>query len=103
MKNPFLHPVLAARGLRLVAWSARAYDTQINDSAKIVNRIKRSICSGAIILFHEGQKPDVCLNALERLLRELTAERFRLIVPKSAELLAGRHPVLPKNLERVSS
>ena len=103
MKNPFLHPVLAARGLRLVAWSARAYDTQINDSAKIVNRIKRSICSGAIILFHEGQKPDVCLNALEQLLRELTAERFRLIIPKSAELLAGRHPVLPKNLEHVSS
>lgn len=101
IKNPFLHPILAARGLRLVAWSARAYDTQIDDSEKIVNRIKRSICSGAIILFHEGQKPDVCLNALERLLEELSDERFRLIIPNTSELLAGRHPALPKELERV--
>ncbi len=53
MKNPFLHPILAARGLRLVGWSARAYDTQIDDSAKIVERIKRSLVSGTIILFHE--------------------------------------------------
>jgi peptidoglycan-N-acetylglucosamine deacetylase len=103
IKNPFLHPVLAARGLRLVAWSARAYDTQIDDSEKIVDRIKRSIRSGAIILFHEGQRPDVCLNALEQLLGELTAEHFRLIIPKPTELLAGRHPALPKTLERVRS
>jgi peptidoglycan/xylan/chitin deacetylase (PgdA/CDA1 family) len=103
MKNPFLHPVLAARRLRLVAWSARAYDTQIDDSEKIVHRIKRSIHSGAIILLHEGQKPNVCLNALERLLEELTAEHFRLIIPKPAELLAGRHSNLPKQLERVRS
>jgi peptidoglycan-N-acetylglucosamine deacetylase len=92
-KNPFLHPILAARGLQLVGWSARAFDTQTDDSNRIVERIKRSIASGAIILFHEGHQPAVCLNALEQLLQELTAEQFRLILPQPRMLLAGRHSV----------
>jgi peptidoglycan/xylan/chitin deacetylase (PgdA/CDA1 family) len=91
MKNPFLHPILAARGLRLVGWSARAYDTQIDDSAKIVERIKRSVVSGTIILLHE--KPQICPEALEQLLKELTAERFQLILPEAKELLAGRRSI----------
>jgi peptidoglycan-N-acetylglucosamine deacetylase len=103
IKNPFLHPILAARGLRLVAWSARAFDTQIDDSEKIVDRIKRSIRSGTIILLHEAQRPDVCLDALDQLLKELAAEHFRLIVPKPADLLPGSRSTLPKALERASS
>ena len=91
LKNPFLHPILAARGLQLVGWSARAFDTQIDDSRQIVERIKRSIVSGAIILFHEGHQPTVCLLALEQLLQELTAEDFALVLPQPRELLAGRH------------
>jgi peptidoglycan-N-acetylglucosamine deacetylase len=91
LKNPFLHPILAARGLQLVGWSARAFDTQIDDSTRIVERIKRSIVSGTIILFHEGHQPTVCLSALEQLLQELTAEHFTLILPLPGELRAGRH------------
>jgi peptidoglycan-N-acetylglucosamine deacetylase len=90
IKNPFLHPILAARGLQLVGWSARAFDTQINDSSIIVERIKRSIVSGAIILFHEGRQPKVCLQALDQLLQELTVEKFSLVLPRPKELLAGR-------------
>jgi peptidoglycan-N-acetylglucosamine deacetylase len=93
MKNPFLHPILAARGLRLVGWSARAYDTRIDDSAKIVQRIKRSVVSGTIILLHEGPHPEACLPALELLLAELTAERFQLVLPEPKELLAGRRTI----------
>lgn len=89
LKNPFLHPILAARGLQLVGWSARAFDTQIEDSTRIVERIKRSIVSGAIILFHEGNQPKVCLDALEQLLQELTAEQFSLILPQPKELRPG--------------
>jgi hypothetical protein len=75
----------------LVGWSARAFDTRIDDSRRIVERIKRSIVSGAIILFHEGhQQPAVCLKALEQLLEELTAEQFKLVLPEPRELLAGR-------------
>jgi peptidoglycan/xylan/chitin deacetylase (PgdA/CDA1 family) len=93
MKNPFLHPILAARGLRLIGWSSRAYDTRIDDCAKIVERIKRSVGSGTIILFHERPQPDICLKALERLLEELTADRFQLILPEPKELLAGRRTI----------
>src|SRR6202043_1414640 len=89
LKNPFLHPILAARGLQLVGWSARAFDTQLNDAGRIVERIKRSIVSGGIILFHEGNQPKVCLDALEQLLQELTVKQFRLILPQPKELRAG--------------
>jgi peptidoglycan/xylan/chitin deacetylase (PgdA/CDA1 family) len=90
-KNPFLHPILAARGLQLVGWSARAFDTRIDDSRRIVRRIKRSIVSGTIILFHEGHQPMVCLSALEQLLHELTSEHFSFVLPQPRELLAGTH------------
>jgi peptidoglycan-N-acetylglucosamine deacetylase len=90
-KNPFLHPILAARGLQLVGWSARAFDTRIDDSNRIVQRIKRSIVSGSIILFHEANQPTVCLEALEQLLQELTAKHFRLILPHPGEFFAKRH------------
>jgi peptidoglycan/xylan/chitin deacetylase (PgdA/CDA1 family) len=102
MKNPFLHPILAARGLQLVGWSAGGYDTRIDDSGKIVGRIKRCIASGTIILFHERKQSEICVQALEQLLRELTAERFRLIVPPPKELLAGDQTV-GKHLERGSA
>ncbi len=96
MKNPFLHPILAARGLHLIGWSARAFDTQIDDSHRIVHRIKDSLSPGAIILFHETEQSAVCLEALERLLCELTEEKFKLILPRPSDLLAGRRRALPE-------
>ena len=86
LKNPFLHPILAARGLHLVGWSARAFDTQLDDAGRIVERIKRSVVSGGIILFHEGNQPKVCLDALEQLLQELAALR------DYAQQIAGDSP-----------
>ena len=94
MKNPFLHPILAARGLHLVGWSVRAFDTQINDSRRIVHRIKESLSSGSIILFHETEHPSVCLQALEQLLRELAADQFQLILPHPNDLLTGSRDAL---------
>ena len=103
IKNLFLHPILAARGLRMIAWSARAFDTRIDDPEKIVSRIKRSIRPGTIILFHEAQRPDVCLKALDKLLKELTSEHYKAIVPKPVELFGARHSIFSKVLERSRS
>ncbi len=89
LKNPFLHPILAARGLHLVGWSSRAYDTQLDDPDEIVNRLKRSLTPGSIILMHEAHRPDVCLKALERLLRELSEENYNFVVPELDQLRAG--------------
>jgi peptidoglycan-N-acetylglucosamine deacetylase len=90
LKNPFLHPILAARGLHLIGWNARAFDTQIDDCARIVHRITESLKPGSIILFHESRQPNVCLQALERLLGKLRDEQFKLILPHPRDLIAGR-------------
>lgn len=79
IKNPFLHPILAERGLRLVAWNCRAYDTRLDDPTEIVRRITRSVEPGSIILFHESQRPSVCLKAFELLLSELAGNRFQCV------------------------
>jgi peptidoglycan-N-acetylglucosamine deacetylase len=93
IKSPFLHPLLAVRCLHLVAWTCRAYDTRLDDPKKIVRRIKRSVSSGSIILFHESQRPTVCLEALDLLLTELSAERFRCIIPRPSEFISGRRAI----------
>jgi peptidoglycan-N-acetylglucosamine deacetylase len=90
LKNPFLHPILAARGLHLIGWNARAFDTQVDDCAKIVHRIVESLKPGSIILFHESQQPKVCLQAFELLLNKLRDEQFELILPHPSDLIAGR-------------
>jgi peptidoglycan/xylan/chitin deacetylase (PgdA/CDA1 family) len=93
MKNPFLHPILAARGFHLVGWSSRAYDTQLKDPDQIVERIMRSLSPGCIILLHEGACSDVRLRALERLLQELTKRNFRVVSSPPIKLLAGKVPI----------
>jgi peptidoglycan/xylan/chitin deacetylase (PgdA/CDA1 family) len=93
IKSPFLHPLLAVRSLHLVAWNCRAYDTRLDDPKEIVRRIKRSVSSGSIILFHESQNPSVCLVALDLLLSELCAAQFRCVIPKPSEFISGRRVI----------
>ena len=93
MKNPFLHPILAARDLHLIGWSSRAYDTQLRDPDQIVERITHSLSPGCIILLHEGDCADVRLRALEALLRELAKRNFRLASTPPGRLMAGKIPI----------
>ena len=93
MKNPFLHPILAARDLHLIGWSSRAYDTQLRDSDQIVERITRSLSPGCIILLHEGEYADVRLRALEGLLQELAKRNFRVVSKPPERLIAGKIPI----------
>ena len=89
MKNPFLHPILAARDLHLVGWSSRAYDTQLRDPDQIVERITRSLSPGCIILLHEGEYAEVRLRALQGLLQELAKRNFRVVSTPPVRLIAG--------------
>jgi peptidoglycan/xylan/chitin deacetylase (PgdA/CDA1 family) len=50
MKNPYLHPILSVRSLFLVGWSARAYDTRLNEPATAADRLLRAAEPGAILL-----------------------------------------------------
>lgn len=54
LRNPFLDPVLARLGLRLVTWSARGFDTRTADAATVRRRLMRNLEAGAILLLHDG-------------------------------------------------
>ncbi len=88
MKNPFLHPILSVRNLRLVGWSARAYDTRVKDAAKAAERLLRSVEPGAIVLLHDCSP--VSLPTLEILLQELRHQQLRSVIPRPERLRAKR-------------
>jgi peptidoglycan-N-acetylglucosamine deacetylase len=94
MKNPFLHPILAARDLHLIGWSSRAYDTRLRNPDQIVERIARSLSPGCIILLHEGDCKDVRLRALEGLLQELAKRNLRVVSTPPGKLMAGKIPII---------
>ncbi len=85
MRNMFLHPLLARRSLRLVSWSARGLDGRDCDRARIVQRVLAGARPGAILLLHEGRRdPDgrsIAQDCLPRVIRELTANGYRLVIP----------------------
>ncbi len=77
--------VLREKGLLLVNFSARAYDTRGGTPGAIVRRISRSIAPGAIILLHDGddrhEHPDrsAMLEALPDLLDAIIAAGYRFV------------------------
>lgn len=90
LRNMFLHPLLAQRGLGLVGWSARGFDTVARDPARVVSRIEKAARPGAIILLHEGRQtardPEFGLRCLELTLQRLTARGFRCVLPRPEQL-----------------
>jgi peptidoglycan/xylan/chitin deacetylase (PgdA/CDA1 family) len=54
LRNPFLDPVLTKLDLRLASWSARGFDTQVNDAARVSRRLLHDLRPGAILLLHDG-------------------------------------------------
>ncbi len=85
MKNFFVHPALARRGLRLIGWTVRGLDTVSNDPAAVAQRIVRKVKPGAIILLHEGHRtatrPDFHPRCLEQTLAALTKANYRCVLP----------------------
>ncbi|WP_225906974.1 polysaccharide deacetylase family protein [Methyloradius palustris] len=54
LRNPFLEPVLAKLGLRLVSWSVRAFDTRVSNVDNVKNKLLSGLQPGAILLLHDG-------------------------------------------------
>jgi peptidoglycan/xylan/chitin deacetylase (PgdA/CDA1 family) len=88
MKNPFLHPILSLRGLRLVGWSARAYDTRVKQAATAAQRLLRMVEPGAILLMHESSP--VSVQVLEILLHNLNHQQIRCVIPRPEQLRTKR-------------
>jgi peptidoglycan/xylan/chitin deacetylase (PgdA/CDA1 family) len=85
IRNPWLHGVLASRGLHLTSWTRRGFDTITRNPARIVRRLTRNLAGGDVILLHDASEPHastgrpVVLEALPKLLDEIDSRGLRAI------------------------
>jgi peptidoglycan/xylan/chitin deacetylase (PgdA/CDA1 family) len=54
IRSPLLEPQLACRGLGLVSWTRRAYDTVARDPKRVAARLVDGLAGGDILLLHDG-------------------------------------------------
>jgi peptidoglycan/xylan/chitin deacetylase (PgdA/CDA1 family) len=88
LKNHALYPLLAQRGLDLVLWSARGYDTICRDPAKVIARITASLRPGVIILLHEnGADPAVRSELFNQLFADLSRKGYTCVLPSAKALI----------------
>ncbi|HEV2722466.1 MAG TPA: polysaccharide deacetylase family protein, partial [Thermoanaerobaculia bacterium] len=85
MKNPFVHPILAKRGMRLIGWSVRGLDTIGGDA---VARVMRGVRPGAIVVLHQGRPSS--LQTIERVVEALQGAGYALVIPDDARLKTKR-------------
>lgn len=88
MKNWWVHPRLRERGMRLIGWSSRGWDTVAKTPLIAAVRIMREVEPGVIILVHEGKalSQHRGFEVLEHLLPRLTQEGFRCVIPSDDQL-----------------
>lgn len=85
LRNLFLHPVLARRGVRLTGWSVRGLDGRDTDRERIVRRVLDGARPGAILLLHEGKRDadgrSLARDCVPAVLSALTARGYRFVIP----------------------
>jgi peptidoglycan/xylan/chitin deacetylase (PgdA/CDA1 family) len=88
IKNFLLPAALAERKLQCVSWSVRSGDCLSRNPETVVAKVLRHARPGAIILMHEGPSVPaaVRVKAIAGVLEGLTADGFRCILPKPAQL-----------------
>ena len=93
MKNFFVHPALARRGLMLIGWTVRGLDTVKQDPVRVADRIEKHARPGAIVLLHEGhhteKHPEFQPRCLELTLQRLAARGYTFVIPKPEQLRTG--------------
>ncbi len=92
MKNPFVHPALKERGMTLIGWSSRGWDTVAHDPALAARRILARVTPGAIILTHEGEDvrgAHTGYACIERVVNSLADQGYAFIIPRKSRLLTG--------------
>lgn len=87
MKNPFVHPALARRQMRLIGWTVRGFDAVMTDAAEISRRIVRELRPGAIIVLHQGRAHSRAV--LERVIRDVQSRGYAFVIPDDSRLRAG--------------
>ncbi|MEZ4382458.1 MAG: polysaccharide deacetylase family protein [Nannocystaceae bacterium] len=86
IKSPALHPVLGRLGMRLCAWSIRAFDGVTGfDPAVVEARVLGQLAPGAILCMHQGVRDrggaPLSAEGLGRVLAGLHARGYRCEIP----------------------
>jgi len=96
LRNPFLEPVLARAGLRLVSWTRRGFDTVSGSATRVLGTLTRHLDDGDILLLHDGHAARtaaggaVILEVLPPLLAAVAAARLTPITLRAAADRAGQ-------------
>ena len=86
-KNPFVHPALARRGMRLIGWTVRGFDAVVSDPEQVAARILPKVEPGAIVVLHQGREHS--LRVLERVIVALQERGYAFVIPDDAQLRAA--------------
>jgi peptidoglycan/xylan/chitin deacetylase (PgdA/CDA1 family) len=78
-KNRHLHALLAERGMKLIAFSARAYDAIVRDPRKIANTIAKQLEPGAIVVLHQGRPWS--LDAIAQTIDAIRERGYSFVIP----------------------
>lgn len=84
LKPTRLHPELAERDLRLIAWNVRGRDGVRAAPETVARRVKADARPGAIVLLHEGRPRSV--ETILRSVDTLRARGFTFTIPGDAQL-----------------
>lgn len=84
LKHTRLHPALAERGMRLIAWNVRGCDGIAAEPEDVARRVIAGAQPGAIILLHEGRPRSN--ETILRVVRELQTRGFAFTIPSDARL-----------------
>ncbi|MEA3209630.1 MAG: hypothetical protein QOE70_2687 [Chthoniobacter sp.] len=85
LKHAQLHPTLAARGMRLIAWSVRGGDGIDCEPEVVAKRVADRAHPGAIVLLHEGRARSN--EAILRVIEELQQRGYSFVIPSDEQLL----------------
>ncbi len=90
LKNPFVHPELRRKGLALIGWTVRGFDTWRRDPANVAAAIAKKAKPGAIVVLHEAHRierdPDFNPRCVELTLAALADAGYRFVIPTPEQL-----------------
>ena len=75
--NPVLAKVVKKMGYKVIGWSVRSFDTIKKDEDGIVERIKRGLHPGAVILMHDDR--EITAKLLEKVILMIMEEGYRFV------------------------
>lgn len=84
MKNPFVHPALERRGMRLIGWTVRGFDAVRSNPERVVDRLRPGVAPGAILVLHQGREWSA--RTIDRVVAEVQAMGYRFVVPEDGRL-----------------